>query len=141
MIRIAAILAGLLVLTGCGSVQSGSGSTRPPRATGTAGGTTTTLELGSYCWSAPNVTSCGDTGDPARFPGLPVIHTTRGATITIRLRFDPSGQVDIAIGHRHLQLEPARVLDVEVGGPGLLQIVAHHGSDDASYYGRIRLSP
>ena len=139
MIRIATLAAVLVFATACGSADSGSGSTAPPPATANTGGKTTRLAFGSYCWSAPGVTGCGDTGDPSRIPGLPVIHATRGATIVIRLGFDPTERVDVSIGHRHVQLDPARVLRIRADRPGLLDIGADHGPDDASYLARIRL--
>jgi hypothetical protein len=72
--------------------------------------------------------------------GSPVIHAERGATITIRLGFDPTDQVDVSIGRRHFQADPSRTLHITIDRSGLLEIGAHHGSDDASYYGRIRVN-
>jgi hypothetical protein len=138
MIRITAILATLLASTACGS-QGGTGSTVPPSATATSSAGTTRLTLGSYCWSASNVTGCGDTGDPATLPALAVIRAATGETITIRLRFDPTGPVDVSIGTRNFQVDPARVLRIRVDRRGLLSIGADHGPDDVSYYARIRL--
>ena len=144
MIRIAAIAAALLLPGTCsgagpgGGAGPGSGSPEPPAATATTGGHTTRLELGSFCWSAPGTQACGDTGDPSQIPDLPVIHAKPGATIVVRLRFDPT-KVDVVIGRTQTAVAPARVLRIRASHSGLLMVDAFHGSDDASYLARIRL--
>ena len=140
MIRIAWIIASLVLSTACGSLQSRSGSA-PPAATATTAAHTTRLALSTYCRSAPGVTGCADGADPFTVPGLPVIRARRGATIVIRLGFDPTKRVQVSIGrHRHLRLDPARELRIRIDRPGVLQLVAEHGPDDVSYVARIRLA-
>jgi hypothetical protein len=139
MIRIAAIAAALLLPATCSGHSSGGGSTAPPAATATTGGHTTRLELGSFCWSTPSSQACGDTGDPSTIPGLPVVHAKAGATIVVRLRFDPT-KVDVALGQTHVPVAAGRTLRIPVSHPGLLVVDAFHGSDDASYLARVRLS-
>jgi hypothetical protein len=68
--------------------------------------------LGSYCWSAPNTTACGDTGDPAEIKGLPVVHAAAGGTIAIRLGFDPTQRVQVSIGKDDFRVDAARVTGV-----------------------------
>jgi hypothetical protein len=138
MIRIAAIAVALLVPGTCSGASSGGGSTEPPNATATTGGHTTRLELGSFCWSAPGSQACGDTGDPSTIPGLPVIHAAPGATIVVRLGFDPI-KVDVELGRTQVPAAPGRVLRIRAAHSGLLVVDAFHGSDDASYLARIRL--
>jgi hypothetical protein len=96
--------------------------------------------LGSYCWSAPNTTACGDTGDPAEIKGLPVVHAAAGGTIAIRLGFDPTQRVQVSIGKDDFRVDPARFLHLHVTHPGLPVLFVRHGHDDVSYYGRIKLS-
>ena len=140
MIRIGTLAAALLLAAACGSMQGGTGSTAPPGATATTATETTRLMLGSYCWSAPNSTGCGDTGDPAEIKGVPVVLAAAGETVVIRLGFRPTEHVDVSIGKHDYHLDPARVLRVHVTHPGLLVLFARHGDDDVSYYGRIKLS-
>jgi hypothetical protein len=139
MIRIGTVAAVLLLAAACGSAQGGTGSTVPPGATASTAAGTTRLMLGSYCWSAPNVTGCGDTGDPAEIKGLPVVHAAVGETIVIRLGFDPTQRVQVSIGKDDYRLDPARVLHLHVTHPGFLDLFIRHGHDDVSYYGRIKL--
>lgn len=73
-------------------------------------------------------------------PGLAVVRAANRETMTIRLRFDPTGPVDVSIGKHDHHLDPARVLRIHVDRRGLLVLFAHHGHDDVSYYARIRLA-
>jgi hypothetical protein len=138
MIRIAAIAAALLLPATCGGTGSDGGSSAPPPATATTRGHTTRLELGSFCWSTPSSQTCGDTGDPSTIPGLPVVHAKAGTTIVVRLGFDPT-KVDVRLGRTDVPVAASRTLRIPVSRPGLLDVDAFHGSDDASYVARVRL--
>ncbi len=139
MIRIGTVAAVLLLAAACGSVEGGGSMLAPPGATATTSAGTTRLSLGSYCWSRPSESQCGDTGDPAEIKGLPIVHAAAGETIAIRLGFDPTQRVQVSIGKDDYRLDPARVLHLRVTHPRLLVLFIRHGHDDVSYYGRIKL--
>jgi hypothetical protein len=143
MIRIATALVIVAALAGCGH-GSASSSTRPPAAFVTTGAGTHRLTLGSYCWTAASgsgsVTGCGDSGDPARYPGLARTRAERGETIVIRFGFTPTKPVTASIGARRYRLPAEATVRLRVRAGGLLEIDASRGSDDASYYAHVRVA-
>jgi hypothetical protein len=142
MIRIATALVTAAALAGCG--HGAAASNRPPAAFVTTGAGTHRLTLGSYCWTAANgsgsVAGCGDSGDPALFPGLAGARVNRGETIVIRLGFDPTKPVMASIGSRRYRLPAHATVRLHVSAGGLLEIDASRGSDDVSYYAHLRVA-
>jgi hypothetical protein len=156
MIRIALITVAAMCLAGCGQARS-AGSTpppsthhpaqspRPPGATIATAAGAHRLTLGSFCWSARTrtggTTVCGDSGDPALFPGLAVAHATVGETIVVHLRFTPTDPVEATIGKLRYRLAPAADLRLRVRRAGILTVDPRHGSDDVQYVARIVTGP
>jgi len=143
MIRITATLT-VAALAGCGHGGGAAPSTGPPAAFVTTGAGTHRMTLGSYCWTAANgsgsVAGCGDSGDPALFPGLAHARVHRGETIVIRLGFDPTRPVTASIGARRYRLPAHSTVRLRVRDGGLLEVDASRGSDDASYYAHMRVA-
>ena len=137
MIRIAGILACVLVASGCGSDGS-SGPKSPPPAFLTAASGTQRLTMGSYCWQSGNSVGCGDTGPPSTLPGLLTVGVKPGERIAVRLGFDPDA-VEVTVHGLRIRVEPGRRLEFAVERDGILQVVAHTGASDVSYYARLRV--
>ena len=94
------------------------------------------LAQGSSCWASGTAGACVDAASPSVVKGLPTVLVAPGSIGRIHLGFS-ADKIHLSIGGKAVPSTGTRTIAFRAKRPGIIEIFTNHGSDDASYYGRI----